>query len=170
MLTKRMDEELNKQINAEFYSSYFYLSMAAYLQTQNLSGFSNWMNIQAQEEWAHGMKLFNYVTERGGEVKLSAIDAPPTEWKNVIEVFEDVLNHEKKVTGLINTLIDVSIEEHDHATRSFLQWFIDEQVEEEASVSELLEQLKMIDGKGAALFMIDRELKQRVFVPIDQAE
>lgn len=167
MINKKMQKEINKQINAEFYSSYLYLSMAAYFETKNLQGFANWMNIQAQEEWAHGMKFFNYLLERGGEVKLAQIDAPKTDWKNVIEVFEEVYAHEQKVTSLIDNLVNVAIEEKDHATRSFLQWFVDEQVEEEANVTLLLEQLKMVEGQGVALFMIDRELKQRVFVPID---
>lgn len=165
MIKKRMEEELNKQINAEFYSSYLYLSMAAYLESQNLAGFSNWMNVQAQEEWAHGLKIFNYLNERGGTVKLQAIEAPKTEWKDIIEIFEDVYEHEQKVTSLINSLIDVAVEEHDHATRNFLQWFIDEQVEEESSVSTLLEQIKMVDGKGTGLFMLDREMSSRTFVP-----
>ncbi|MBI9073041.1 MAG: ferritin [Melioribacteraceae bacterium] len=166
MIKKRMEDELNKQINAEFYSSYLYLSMAAYFEEKNLAGFSNWMNVQAQEEWAHGLKIFNFVNERGGSVKLMAIDAPKNEWNNIIEVFEDVYAHEQKITGLINSLIDVAIEEADHATKNFLQWFIDEQVEEEASVSTLLEQIKMIDGKGTGLFMLDRELGSRTFTAL----
>lgn len=167
MIKKRVEEELNKQVNWEFYSSYLYLSMGAYFETKNLSGFANWMYVQTQEEWAHGMKIFNFINERGGEVKLDKIDAPKTEWKDIIDVFEEVYEHEQKVTSLIDELVNVAIEEKDHATRSFLQWFVDEQVEEEASVTELLDQLKMIEGKGPALFMIDRELKQRVFTPIN---
>lgn len=168
MIKKRMQDEINKQINAEFFSSYLYLSMSAYFETKNLQGFANWMNIQAQEEWAHGMKFFNYLLERGGEVKLMQIDTPQTEWNGVIDVFEEVYTHEQKVTGLIDNLVNIAIEENDHASRSFLQWFVDEQVEEEASVSTLLEQLKMVEAKGPALFMIDRELQQRVFVPLTQ--
>lgn len=167
MIKRKVEEELNKQINAEFYSSYLYLSMSAYFESKNLLGFANWMNIQAQEEWAHGMKFFKYVLERGGSVNLMQIDTPKVEWKDVIDVFEDVYLHEQKVTGLIDQLVNVAIDEKDHATRSFLQWFVDEQVEEEANVTQLLEQLKMVNGQGAALFMIDRELQQRVFVPID---
>ena len=167
MISKRIEEELNKQINAEFYSSYLYLSMAAWFDSQNLAGFSNWMNIQAQEEWAHGLKIFNFVNERGGKVTLDKIDAPETEWKDIIHVYEEVLAHEQKVTGLINKLSDVAIEESDHATKNFLQWFVDEQVEEEASVDNVLQQLKMIEGKGTGLFLLDREMQTRVFVPID---
>lgn len=169
MLTKRMEEELNKQINAEFYSSYLYLSMAAWFDAQNLAGFSNWMNVQAQEEWGHGMKIFNFFNERGAKVVLDKIDAPETDWPNVIKVFEDVLDHERKVTSLINKLCDVAIEESDHATKNFLQWFVDEQVEEEASVDNILQQLKLIDGNGTGLFMLDREMQSRTFVPVEGA-
>jgi len=167
MISKRMEEELNKQINAEFYSSYLYLSMAAWFDLQNLAGFSNWMNVQAQEEWAHGLKIFNFVNERGGKVTLDKIDAPKTEWTDIINVYEDVLEHEQKITGLINRLSDIAIEESDHATKNFLHWFVDEQVEEEASVDNVLQQLKMIEGKGTGLFLLDREMQSRVFVPID---
>lgn len=170
MITKNMEKALNDQVNAELFSSYLYLSMAAYFETKNLSGMANWMNIQAKEEWAHGLKIFNFINERGGTVILKEIEAPKLEWADVIEVFSDVLEHEQKVTALINNLVEVAIAEKDHATRSFLQWFVDEQVEEEATVSDLLEQLKLIEGNGAGLFMLDRELKQRSFVPIDGNE
>lgn len=167
MISKRMEEELNKQINAEFYSSYLYLSMAAWFDSQNLAGFSNWMNVQAQEEWAHGLKIFNFVNERGGKVTLAKIDEPKTEWTDIINVYEEVLEHEQKVTELINKLSDIAIEESDHATKNFLQWFVDEQVEEESSVDNVLQQLKMIEGKGTGLFLMDREMQSRAFVPID---
>lgn len=164
MMTQKMEEALNNQINAEFYSSYLYLSMAAYFETKNLSGFANWMYVQSQEEWSHGMKFFEFLNDRGSAVKLQQINVPKTEWKGVVEVFQEVLDHEKKVTGLINDLVELSIKEKDHASRNFLQWFVDEQVEEEATASDLLEQLKLIEGSGAGLFMLDRELKQRTFV------
>lgn len=166
MISKKMEEELNKQINAEFYSSYLYLSMAAWFDSKNLAGFSNWMNVQAQEEWAHGLKIFNFVNERGGKVTLAKIDEPKTDWTDIINVYEDVLEHEQKVTGLINKLSDIAIEESDHATKNFLQWFVDEQVEEESSVDNVLQQLKMIEGKGTGLFLMDREMQSRAFVPI----
>ena len=164
-MKKKMEEALNNQITAEFYSSYLYLSMAAFFETKNLKGFANWMNVQAQEEWAHGMKFFNFINDRGSAVKLQQIDAPKTEWKSDVEVFKDVLEHEQKVTGLINNLVDLAIEVKDHATKNFLQWFVDEQVEEEASASDLLDQVKMVESSKAGLFMLDRELKQRAFVP-----
>lgn len=164
MLTKKMEEALNEQINAELYSSYLYLSMSAYFVRKNLSGFAHWMNVQAQEEAAHAMIFFNYVNERGGKVELKAIAKPDMEWKDAIKVFEAVQKHEQKVTSLINNLVDVAIKEKDHATNNKLQWFVAEQVEEEANVGEILEQLKLVEGKGQGLLLLDRELKTRVFV------
>ncbi len=166
MLNQRLENELNKQINAEFWSAYLYLSMSAFFESKNLAGFANWMKIQYQEENSHALKLFDYVNERGGRIVLQPIAAVDSEWKNVIDVFETTLKHEQHVTYLINNLVDIAIEEKDHATSNMLQWFVNEQVEEEASVSDILDQLKLIEGKGAGLFMLDRELKQRVFVPI----
>ncbi len=170
MLNKKLEEELNKQVNWELYSSYLYLSMSAYLASVNLNGFSNWMKIQFEEEQAHAMKLFQYILDRGGKVNLLAIDNPPSEWKDIIDVFEVTYAHEQEVTRLINELVNVAMIEKDHATVALLQWFVSEQVEEEATVSDILDQLKLIDGKGAGLFMLDRELKQRVFVPINNGE
>ncbi len=166
MLNKRLELEFNKQINAEMYSAYLYLSMSAYLSSINLSGFANWMNIQFQEEQAHAMKFYQYVLDRGGKVTLEKIDAPKIEWDNLIDVFEDVYAHEQHVTGLINNLVNIAYEEKDHASVSELQWFITEQVEEEANVSDILDQLKMVNGEGAGLFILDREMKARSFVPI----
>jgi ferritin len=165
MLSKKLESELNKQLNAELYSAYLYLSMAAYYESKNLKGFANWMNVQAQEEQVHGMKIYDYINGRGGRVQLAVIEAPPVEWSSVVDVFDNVYSHEQKVTGLINNLVNIATEEKDHATVNFLQWFVAEQVEEEASASEVLEQLKFIDGKGSGIFMLDRELKQRVFSP-----
>jgi len=170
MLSKRLEEELNKQVNAELYSSYLYLSMSAYLASINLNGFSNWMKIQFEEEQAHAMKLFQYILDRGGRVNLLAIDNPPGEWNGIIDVFDNTYAHEQEVTRLINDLVNVSMEEKDHATVALLQWFVSEQVEEEANVSDILDQLKLIEGKGAGLFLLDREMKQRVFVPIEDGE
>ncbi|MCK4663810.1 MAG: ferritin [Bacteroidales bacterium] len=164
MLNKRVHEELNKQINAEYWSAYLYLSMSAYFENKNLSGFANWMRIQYQEEISHSLKLFDYVNERGGKVELRPIEAVETDWKDEIDVFEETLKHEQKVTGLINNLVDVAIEEKDHATNNMLQWFVSEQVEEEANVDEILQQLKMLDGNKHGLLMLDRELKQRTFI------
>lgn len=164
MLTKKMELELNKQINAEYWSAYFYLSMSAYLESISLPGAANWMRIQYQEEISHALKFFDYVIERGGNVELMPITEVPQKWEGIIDVFEETLKHEQKVTSLINDLMDVAIEERDHAAKSFLQWYVDEQVEEESGVQAILDQLKMVEGKGNGLFMIDKDLKQRVFV------
>lgn len=168
-MNKRMEDALNEQVNAEMFSSYLYLSMSAYFADMNLNGFANWMRVQAQEELAHAMKFFDYINERGGRIELKVIEQPRKEWGSVIEAMEETYKHEQLVTSLINNLVNVAIEEKDHASNNFLQWFVSEQVEEEAHASELLSELKMIEGKGPALFMIDRELKTRVFVPLDQA-
>lgn len=165
MLNKKLELELNKQVNAEFYSAYLYLSMSAFLATKNLSGFSNWMKVQFKEEQFHALKLYQYILDRGGMVELETIEKPKTEWKDILDVFEEVLAHEEKVTSLINNLVDVAMQEKDHATVNMLQWFVAEQVEEEANVSEFLDQLKLIEGKGSGLFMLDREAKQRAFTP-----
>ncbi len=165
MLNTRLEVELNKQLNAELYSAYLYLSMSAFLASKNLSGFSNWMKVQFEEEQFHALKLYNYIIDRGGKVTLTEIKAPKTEWHDILDVFKDVLAHEEKVTGLINELVNVAMEEKDHATVSILQWFVTEQVEEEATVSDLLDQLKLVEGKGSGLFILDREAKQRVFTP-----
>ncbi len=164
MLTKRMEIELNKQINAEYWSAYFYLSMSAYLEEKGLAGAANWMRIQYQEEISHALKFFDYVVERGGKVRLQPIDEVPHSWNGIIDIFEETLKHEQKVTSLINSLMDIAIEERDHAAKSFLQWYVDEQVEEESGVQTLLDQLNMVEGKGNGLFLIDKDLGQRVFV------
>jgi len=168
MISQRLEKELNEQINAEIYSAYLYLSMSSWFEAQNLPGFANWMKVQYEEEFAHAMKFFNYINERGGRVLLKTIEGPKTEWNNIIEVYEETLKHEQHVTSLINNLVNIAIEEKDHATNNFLQWFVEEQVEEEATATGILEELKMIDGKGHALLMIDREMRQRVFTPISE--
>ena len=161
MLTEKMQKALNGQLNAELYSSYLYLSMHAYFKAVNLDGFANWMYYQAQEELGHSMKFYDFVIQRGGKVVLAQIEAPPGEWDSPLAVFEATLAHEQKVTGLINDLVEIALEEHDHATNIFLQWFVSEQVEEEESVSGVLEQLKLMGDAKGGLFMIDRELAKR---------
>jgi len=165
MLDKRMEEALNKQINAEFYSAYLYLSMAAQFDALGLKGGANWMNVQFQEETAHAMKFFAYVTERGGRVQLEAIEKPQTEWPSALAMFEHALQHEQKVTGMIDALADLALELKDHATHNLLQWFIAEQVEEEANASEMVQKLTLAKDSPAALFNIDRDMAARVFVP-----
>lgn len=164
-----MEDELNKQINAEYWSAYFYLSMSAYLESISLAGAANWMRIQYQEEISHALKFFDYVVERGGRVTLLPIEEVPQEWDGIVNIFEETLKHEQKVTGLINNLMDVAIEEKDHAAKSFLQWYVDEQVEEESGVQTILDQLKLVEGKGNGLFMIDKDLGSRVFVDTTNA-
>jgi len=161
MLTEKMEKALNGQLNAELYSSYLYLSMNAYFKSVNLDGFANWMYYQAQEELEHSMKFYDFVIQRGGKVSLAQIEAPPTEWDGPLAIFEATLAHEQKVTGLINDLVEIALEEHDHATNIFLQWFVSEQVEEEESVGGVLEQLKLMGDAKGGLFMIDRELAKR---------
>ena len=163
-MNAKVEKKINEQINAELYSAYLYLSMSAFCESLSLSGFANWMYVQFQEENSHAMKFYRYLNERGGRVELEAIEKPPASWDNVIEVFREVYAHEQKVTALINDLADLAIQERDHATVNMLQWYVDEQVEEEANASDLVAQLEMIEGKGSALLMLDRELKQRVFV------
>ncbi|HFS68108.1 MAG TPA: ferritin [Flavobacteriia bacterium] len=164
MISKKIENALNDQINAEFYSAYLYLSMSAYLNDISLTGFANWMRAQYEEEMFHAMKMYDYLLERGGNVLLNTIKEPKHSWENIIDIFEDVLEHEQEVTASINNLVSLAIDEKDHATVNFLQWFVDEQVEEEASVEELLAQLKLVGGNGSGLFMLDREAAQRKFV------
>lgn len=169
-MKERMLNALNEQINAEQYSALLYLSMSAWFEEKGLPGFANWMYIQYQEELTHANKIFKFVNERSGRVKLKAIEQMPVEFDNVVDVVEKTLEHEKHVTSLIHSLVDIAIEERDHATQSFLKWFVDEQVEEEANVTEILDTLKLINGQGNGIFMLDREMRQRTFVDETQAE
>jgi ferritin len=170
MISEKMQKALNDQITAEFYSAYLYLSMAAYFESLNFAGFANWMRVQTQEELAHGMLIYNHMNARGGRVKLAEIESPPVEWKSPQNVFEEAYAHEQKVTGRINALLDLAIEERDHATNAFLQWFVTEQVEEELNANTIANQLKIAGNSPNALFMIDRELAARVFTPPPQLQ
>lgn len=161
MLSKKMEQALNDQINAEYFSSYLYLSMSAYFEAENLPGFAHWMSKQALEERVHALKIFGYINERGGRVILKGIKAPETQWKSALDVFQASYKHEQLVTSLINKLVDQAIKEKDHATDAFLQWFVNEQVEEEASASAIVEKLKMVKNAPGGLFMLDRELGAR---------
>ena len=165
MISKKMEKALNEQVNAELLSAYLYLSMEAYFKSLNLNGFANWMRVQTQEEVAHGMKIYGFIDERGGRITLTAIEGPQTKWDSPLAVFKDVYKHEQKVTSLINNLVNLAIEEKDHATNTFLQWFVNEQVEEEASADQVVQQLKMMEKAPGGMFMLDRELAQRVFTP-----
>ena len=170
MISKKMEEALNGLLNAELYSAYLYLSMEAYFESVNLPGFANWMRAQTQEELMHAMKFYDYIIERGGRVILRLIDAPPADWDSPFAVFEATLEHEQKVTGLINDLVHLAREEKDNASGIFLQWFVNEQVEEEDNVGKVLGQLKLIKDSPEALFMMDKEMRQRVFMPPAAAE
>jgi len=165
-----MIESLNFQMNAELYSAYLYLSMAAYFEANDLSGFANWMRVQAKEEMTHAMKFYDYLVQRGARITLTEIKAPPTEWDSPIAIFEHVYEHEQMVTGLINKLVDLAISLSDHATNNFLQWYVAEQVEEEESSSGVLQKVKLAGDSPSGLLMLDQELAQRVFTPPTSSE
>jgi ferritin len=162
MISQKIQKALNEQLNEEFYSSYFYLSMSAYFESKDLQGFAQWFRLQADEEYAHAMKIFDYVYQIGGEVKLLKIDGPKTNWETFLEVFQDTFEHEQKVTKSINKLLELAYAEKDHATINFLQWFVSEQVEEEATAMQNVKKMEMIGDNGAGLFMLDKELGSRV--------
>lgn len=170
MLTEKMQDALNQQVNAELYSAYLYLAMEAYFKSINLPGFANWMRVQTQEELLHAMKIYDFINQRNGRVTLKAIAQPQTEWKSPLAVFEAAYKHEQKVTGLINDLVNLAVKEKDHATSTFLQWFVNEQVEEEASANGVVQKLKMTGKSPDGLFLIDRELALRVFTPPPQTQ
>ncbi len=167
MLSKDMEAAFNEQVNSELYSAYLYLAMAAYFETLNLNGFAHWMKIQFQEEQMHALKIVDFISERGGRVHLQAIAEPPVEWDSPLKVFEHTMEHEQDVTQKINKLVDLAIKGSDHASNNFLQWFVSEQVEEEASVDAVLQQLRLVGDAGHALFMIDRELVTRTLPPAE---
>jgi len=164
-LDSKMNDALNEQINAEMYSAYLYLSMGSWFEDQNLMGFANWFRCQYLEENMHAMKFYNFVNERGGRVILKAIEGPRTEWGSWIEAFEQVAEHEAHVTSLINNLMAQARELKDFASESFLMWYVDEQVEEEATADELLSRLKLIGSDPNALYNLDTELKGRAPSP-----
>ena len=165
MLSSKMQDALNAQVNAELYSAYLYVAMGMYFESIDMSGAARWMHAQAQEELMHADKLMGYVNERGGRVLLDSIEKPQPEWDSVLAAFESALEHERKVSSLINGLVTLAREENDHMTDNFLQWFVAEQVEEEASASEVVRKLRLVGDSGGGVFMIDNELGQRVFAP-----
>ena len=164
MLSEKMQEALNRQMNAELYSAYLYLAMSAYLHWGKLSGLSHWMNVQAQEELVHAMKFYDYVNESGGRVILRRVEEPPSEWESPLAVCENVYQHEQKVTSLINDLANLAAAEKDDATRTFLEWFVDEQVEEEESADELVQNVKSAGDNRDKLTAVDHEFAQREHV------
>ncbi len=169
MMNAKMVEALNKQINEEFYSSYIYLAMAAYLDDQDLDGMGHWMRMQAQEEHLHAMKIFDYMIERGARVVLAEVAAPPKDWDTPLASFEAAFEHEVFMTKNINALADLALEEKDHATNNIMQWYVSEQVEEESSVDSIVKKMKMMGLDGPGLFMMDRELASRPAPSIVQA-
>jgi len=161
MISKSMQDAINEQIKNELYSAYLYLSMSAHFEGLNLNGFAKWLRIQAEEELGHAMKFFDYIHERGGQVILKALDQPPAEWKSNMDVFEQVLAHEQKITAMINKLYEQALKENDYPSQILLQWYINEQVEEEKNATQIIENLKLIDAHGTAVLMLDRELGKR---------
>jgi ferritin len=161
-MNERIQAAFNDQINEELFSSYIYLAMSAHFEGMNLEGFASWMRLQAQEELAHAMRLFDHINRRGGKVALKAVGEPPAEFGDPLEVFEKALAHEQHITGCIHKLYKIAVEEGDYPAQLELQWFVDEQVEEEENTGRVVDQLKMAGDHQVALLMLDRELGQRV--------
>ncbi len=161
MFSSKVQEAMNEQIKNELYSAYIYLSMAAHFEAVNLPGFAHWMRMQSNEEVEHAMKFFDFINERGGRVELSAIDQPPVEWGSPLSIFETALGHEQKVTGMIDNIYETAVAEKDYASQIMLQWFIDEQVEEEKSAGEIVETLKMFGERDTVVLLLDRQLGAR---------
>jgi ferritin len=156
-----MQDAMNEQINKELFSSYLYLSMAAYFEDKSLPGFAHWMRIQEREEREHGMKFYDFIQERSGKVTLKAIEAPKADWKSTLELFEEVAAHEAKVTASINVLYELALKEKDYPAQVMLQWFINEQVEEEKNAAEIVATIKMIDAHETAVLQLDHRLAKR---------
>lgn len=165
MLSKEIKEALNEQINSELHSAYLYLSIEAYFESMNLPGFANWMGVQTQEELMHAIKICDFINERDCRVILKSIAKPLAEWELPLAVFEAAYKHEQSVTGCINNLVNLTVEEKDHATNTFLQWFVNEQVGEEKSTDDIVEKLKLITDAPGGMYMLDNEMGQRVFTP-----
>jgi ferritin len=165
MLSAGMQAAIRSQVNAELYSSYLYAAMGMYFESIDMKGAASWMRVQVQEELVHADKFMTYVNARGGRMVLDAIEKPPAEWTSCLTAFEAALEHEKKVSSLIGGLVTLARDEKDHMTDNFLQWFVAEQVEEEASVGEVARKLRLVGTSGGGIFMIDNELGMRVFTP-----
>ncbi|HNU54141.1 MAG TPA: ferritin [Candidatus Syntrophosphaera sp.] len=170
MISKTLEKAINEQINKELFSEYLYISMQAWFANENLDGMASWMKAQSEEEHFHAMKFFDYLIERGGKVELMAIEKPEVDFGNPLKAFKAALEHEQFVTKSINNLMDIAISENDHASRGFLQWYVDEQVEEEASVDRIVSQLEMIGDNMHGILMLDRELSSRTFTPPEAGE
>lgn len=165
MLSEKMQDAFNDQMNFEIYSGYIYEAMAAYFDSMNLTGFASWMKVQFQEEQFHADKFYGHIVERGARARYTSWPELPVEWESPLAAFENALEHERLVTSRIGKLVSMAIEEQDHASNNFLQWYVAEQVEEESSVDGVIQQLKLMTGAPGGVFMLDRELGQRVFTP-----
>ena len=165
MFSEKMNDALNKQVNEEFFSAYLYLSMSSWFDSIGLKGFANWMMVQFKEEMEHAMKFYSYIQSRGGDIKLYAIKEPPSKWDSPLHAFKETLKHEQHITQCINELVDLAEELKDRPSLNFLQWFIDEQVEEEENDRDIIQRLELIGESKNGIFMIDRELAQRVYTP-----
>lgn len=160
-IPKTVQDQFNAQMTREFYSSHLYLAMAAWFESKNLPGFAHWMKVQAEEERSHALKFYKHVVDRGGRVTLDKIDKPQVEWESPLAAFEQTLKHEQEITANVNALVDTSMAQKDHAASSFLKFFVDEQVEEEAQVEVIVNQLRMIGSSAGNLFYIDKHLAKR---------
>lgn len=165
MIAGKMETALNDQINFEFYSSYLYLAMSAYFDSIDLAGAAHWMRIQAQEELYHAVKIYDYINERDGRPHLHSVEAPPKEWKSPLDVFEDAYKHEQKVSERFDKFMVLADGENDQASKVFLHWFVNEQVEEEAAAMAIIKKLRLLGDSKSGIFMLDTELGQRVFTP-----
>jgi ferritin len=169
MLSKELEAAINKQINAEFWSAYLYLSMSTHFAHEGLPGFANWFKVQFQEEQDHAMKFMNYLISKGNKVELKPIEKVDTSWESLLQAFEVTLNHERVVTSLINNLVSIARKENDYATENMLQWFVSEQVEEEETAQGMIDSLKLIGGNGFGIYTMDKELAQRTYTPISSS-
>ena len=162
MISKEMQKELNEQVNKEFFSAYMYLAMSAYCNTIGLPGFAHWMRMQYEEESLHVTKMYDYILDQGGAIHLQTIEEPPKEYGTPIEIIEQTLEHEQFITKSIHKMMGLAVEEHDYATQTFLQWYVTEQVEEEANVNDILAPLRMVGNDKGGLMMIDQKLSLRL--------
>jgi ferritin len=165
MISPRLEKAMNNHLNEEIFSAYLYFSMSAYFKSLGLDGFGKWMQIQGIEEWSHANKFYNFIIDRGGKVSLMAVAGPETSWESPLIAFKDTLAHEELITSYINALVDLAAEEKDHAADIFLQWFVTEQVEEEATAGKIIQQLNLLENYPGGLYHLDQELSARTVDP-----
>ena len=169
-MKKQIEQAFNNHLNAEFFSAYLYLSMANYFAAENLDGMATWMRLQSEEERMHAMKFVDFINDRGGRVTLQQIDQPAIEWDSPLAAFQDAYDHECLISGKINALVDMANKENDHAAHNFLQWFVSEQVEEEATAQRIVEQLKRVGDNPVGLMIIEQQLASRNATPAEAAD